>query len=96
MLILLSLDLLNNRVVSGWGMGMGRRDPHHEFGEQRNYHLALRFDRHNDSNCIKMDSGVSYFNVSVICRGQSYDKNVLAPQLVKRKESRSGVAPTFS
>ena len=41
--------------------------------------------------CIKMGSDDSHFNVSLIVRDSH--KTVHKPQLLKRKESRSGIEP---
>ena len=54
-------------------------------------YLSLHCHNQNDS-CIKTGSDESHFNVSVGSGGQS-DKSVHRPQLLKRKESRSGIEP---
>ena len=43
--------------------------------------------------CIKMGSDESRFNVSLIVRGTKSQDSVQKPQLLKRKESRSGIEP---
>ena len=56
-------------------------------GEGEVIYLSLHCHYQNDS-CIKMCSDESHFNVLLIVR----DK-VTRPQLLKRKESRSGIEP---
>ena len=57
-------------------------------------YLSLHCHHQNDS-CIKMDSNESHFNVSLIVRDKSHktksQDSVHKPQLLKRKESRSGI-----
>ena len=62
-----------------------------EVGEREIIYLSLHCHHQNDF-CIKMGSDESHFNVSVGSDGQSQD-SVPKPQLLKRKESRSGIEP---
>ena len=52
-------------------------------------YISLNCHHQNDS-CIKMGSDESHFHVSLIVRERSLD-SVHKPQLLKRKESRSGI-----
>ena len=62
-----------------------------EVGEEEIIYLSLHCHHQNDS-CMKMGSSESRFNVSLIVRDKSQD-SVHRPQLLKRKESRSGFEP---
>ena len=55
-------------------------------------YLSLHCHHQNDS-CIKMGSDESHFNVSLTVRDKITRQNVHRPQLLKRKESRSGFRP---
>ena len=63
-----------------------------EVGEEGDYILSLHRHHQNDS-CIKIGSDASRFNVSVGSDGQSHKTVVHKPQLLKRKEIRSGIEP---
>ena len=58
------------------------------WGKREIKYLSLHCHHQNDS-CIKMGSNESDFNVSLTVR----DKTVHRPELLKRKESRSGFEP---
>ena len=63
-------------------------------GERDIIYLSLHCHHQNDV-CIKMGSDESHFNVSVGSDGQSHNLRQ-CPQtttFLKRKESRSGIAP---
>ena len=64
------------------------------WGKRVIIYLSLHCHRQNDS-CIKMGSDKSDFNVSLIVRDKVTNKTVSMhrPQLLKRKESRSGFEP---
>ena len=69
-----------------WGKGVGR------WAKREIIYLSLHCHHQKDS-CIKMGSDESHFNVSVGSDGQS-DKTVSTNHnLLKRKESRSGIEP---
>ena len=55
--------------------------------------LSLHCHHQNDSY-VKMGSGESHFNVSLLVRDK-VTNNVHKPQLLKRKDSRSGFEPRF-
>ena len=63
-----------------------------EVGKREIIYLSLHCHHQNDF-CIKMGSDESHFNVSVGSDGQSHQDSVHKPQLLNRKESRSGVEP---
>ena len=58
-----------------------------EVGEREIIYVSLHCHHQNDS-CVKVGSDESHFNVSLIVRD-----GVHRPQLLKRKESRSGFEP---
>ena len=62
-------------------------------GEDGRLYLTLHCYHLNDF-CIKMGSDESHFNVSLTVRGKVTD-SVHRPQLLKSKESRSGIEPRF-
>ena len=70
----------NHKPYQGRGEGGGT-------GEWKIIYLSLHCHPQNNS-CIKMGSDESHFNVSLIVR----DKGT-RPQLLKRKDSRSGFEP---
>ena len=55
-------------------------------------YLSLHCHHQNDS-CIKMGSKGRHFNVSLIVRNKVTNKSVHRPQLLKKKDSRSGFEP---
>ena len=55
-------------------------------------YLLLHYHHQNDS-CIKMGSDESHFNVSAGSDGQSHKTVSTNHNLLKRKESRSGIEP---
>ena len=59
------------------------------WGEREIIYLSLHRHHQNDP-CIKMGSDESHFDVSLIVRDKD---RVHKPQLLKRKESRSGIEP---
>ena len=61
-------------------------------GEREIIYLSLHCHHQNDS-CIKMGSDESHFNVSVGSDGQSHRTVSTNHNLLKRKESRSGIEP---
>ena len=61
-------------------------------GEREIIYLSLHCHHQNDS-CIKMGSDESHFNVSVGSNGQSHRTVSTNHNLLKRKESRSGIEP---
>ena len=63
-----------------------------ELGEREIIYLSLHYHHQNDS-CIKMGSDESHVNVSLIARDSQSHDNVHRPQLLQRKESRSGIEP---
>ena len=66
-----------------------------ELGEREIIYLSLHCHHQNDS-CIKMGSDESHFNVSVGSDGQSHETVSTNHNLLKRKESRSGIEPRSS
>ena len=50
---------------------------------------VIKHCHHQNDSCIKIGSDQSHFNVSLIVKAKSQDR-VHRPQLLKRKESRSG------
>ena len=48
---------------------------------------------HQNDSCIKMGSDESHFNVSLIERVSKLQDCVHKPQLLMRKEGRSGIEP---
>ena len=69
-----------------WGKGVWR------WGERDIIYLSLHCHHQNDF-CIKMGSDESHFNVSVGSDGQSHKTLSTNHNLLKRKESRSGIEP---
>ena len=62
-----------------------------EVGEEGDYILSLHCHHQSDS-CIKMGSDERHFNVSFIVRDK-VTRQCPQPQLLKRKENRSGIEP---
>ena len=63
-----------------------------EWGEKEIIYLSLHCHHQNDS-CIKMDSNVSHFSVSLIVRDKVTRQCPQTTTLLKGKESRSGIDP---
>ena len=63
-----------------------------EVGQEGIIYLSLHCQHQNDS-CIKIGSGESHFNVSLIVRDK-VTRQCPLPQLLKRRESRSVFEPT--
>ena len=61
-------------------------------GDGEIIHLSLHCHHQNDS-CIKVGSDESHFNVPVGSDGQSHRTVSTNHNLLKRKESRSGIEP---
>ena len=56
--------------------------------------IYLSLHCHHQMTCIKVGSDESHFNVSLIVRDKTVSQDsVHKPQLLKRKESRSGIEP---
>ena len=60
-------------------------------GKRKSIYLSIHCHHQNDP-CIKMGSDESHFNVSLY-RGTKSQDSVHKPQLLKRRESRSGIEP---
>ena len=61
-------------------------------GEREIIYLSLHHHHQNDP-CIMMGSDESHFNVSVRSDGQSHRRVSINHNVLKRKESRSGIEP---
>ena len=76
------------------GRGEGRGGGMEGGGEREILYLSLHCHHQNDS-CIKMGSDENHFTVSVGSDGQSHRTVSTKHNLLKRKESISGIEPTF-
>ena len=73
-------------------MGVGGVEAVWSWEKREITYLSLHCLRQNDS-CIKMGSEEGHFNVTVGSDGQSHRTVSTNHNLLKRKESRSGVEP---
>ena len=77
----------NVRLISD---GKKERKEVWRWGEREIIYLSLHCHHHNDF-CIKMGSDESQFKVSLGSNGQSHKTVSTNYNLLKRKESRSGI-----
>ena len=86
------LNVHRNRTAY-WGRGEGGGRGYGGGGEREiNIYLSQHCHHQNDF-CIKMRSDESHFNVSVGSDGQIHKTVSKNHNLLKRKESRSGIEP---
>ena len=76
----------SHKAFQGQGEEVGR------WGKREIIYPSLHCHHQNDT-CIKMGSNESHFNVSLIERDSELQESVHKPQLLMRKESRSGIEP---
>ena len=81
-----TVRLIRDGEKGGRGYGGG--------GRGRLLYLSLHCHHQNDS-CIKIGSGESHFNVSLIARAKVTRQCSQTTTFSKRKESRSGFEPRY-